>query len=43
VQHGAEANLRAQVPGVAGNGEQRGRHGAEQDLVDDLFVVESDS
>src|ERR1039458_4034580 len=42
VQYGEEADLRAQVLRVAGNGKQRGRHSAEQDLVDDFFVVESD-
>jgi hypothetical protein len=42
MQYGKETNLRAQMLGVAGNGEQRGSHGAEQDLADDFFVVESD-
>src|ERR1017187_5201681 len=42
VQHGEETNLGAQVLGVAGNGEQGCRDGAEQDLIDDHFVVESD-
>src|ERR1035438_218005 len=42
VQHGEETNLGAQVLGVAGNGEQGCRDGAEQDLIDDHFVGESD-
>ena len=41
VQHSEETDLRAQVPGVAGDGEQ-GLDGAEQDPIDGLFVVEGD-
>src|ERR1022692_213240 len=42
VQYSEETDLRSQVFRIAGDGEQGGGHGAEQDLVDDFFVVESD-
>ena len=42
VQHGKETDLRAQVLGIAGNGEQGSGHGAEQDLVNGFLVIEGD-
>jgi hypothetical protein len=42
MQHGEEADLRPQMFRIAGDAEQRGRHGAEQDLVDGFLVVEGD-
>ncbi len=43
MQHGEEADLRAQVFRVAGNGKQGLRRGTEQDVVDHIFVVEGDA
>ena len=37
-----EAHFYSQTLGVAGNGEQGFRGGAEQEVVDDFFVVEGD-
>ena len=42
MQHGKETDLRAQVFGIAGNGEQGIGHRAEQDLVNDFLVIEGD-
>jgi len=40
VQHGEEANLRAEMPGIAGNFEKCFRSGAKQKVVDDLLVLQ---
>src|SRR5881227_2209699 len=40
MEHGKEADFHAQMFGVAGNGEQGFRRGAEENVVDDVFVVE---
>jgi hypothetical protein len=42
VQDSEETDARAQMFGVAGNGEQGFGSGPEQDVVNRLFVVESD-
>src|ERR1019366_7568229 len=42
MQHGEEADFRAQVVGAAGDAEQGSGDGAEQDVIDDFFVVEGD-
>ena len=42
MQHGEEPEFHAQTLGVAGNGEQGLGGGAEEDIVDGLFVVEGD-
>ena len=41
VEDGEEAEFRAQVFGIAADGEQRFRGGSEEDVVDHLLVVES--
>ena len=43
VKHAEEAYLRAEMFGVARDSKQRFRSGAEEDAVDDLFVVEGDT
>ena len=43
MQHGEKAELHAQTFGIPGNGEQRLGGGAEEDVVDGLFVEEGDS
>ena len=40
VKDGEEADLRAQMLGIAGDGEERFRDGAEEKIVDRVFVVE---
>ena len=40
VQHTQKADRSAEMPRVSGDREQRGRTGAEQQIVDDLLVVE---
>jgi hypothetical protein len=40
VKHGEQADLRAQMLGIAGDGEERFRYGAEEKIVDCVFVVE---
>jgi hypothetical protein len=42
MKNGEEADAGAQMRRVAGNSEQRFGGGVEQDVVDRLFVVESD-
>src|SRR5277367_5446576 len=42
MKHGKEADFRAQMSGIAGNGEQGFGSGAEQQVVDDFLVVEGD-
>jgi hypothetical protein len=41
VKHGEKADARARMLGVAGDGEQRFGGGAEQNVVNHLFVVKS--
>ena len=42
VEHGEEADLGAQVPGIGGDGAQRLRRGAEQNSVDRSLVLVGD-
>jgi hypothetical protein len=42
MQHCEEAEFHPQTFRIAGNGEQGFGGGAEEDIVDDLFVVEGD-
>jgi hypothetical protein len=42
MQHGEEAEFHAQTFRIAGNGEQGLGGGAEEDIVDQFFVVEGD-
>jgi hypothetical protein len=42
VQHGGEADARAQMPGIGGDGRQRLGGGAKQEVVDGGLVVERD-
>ena len=42
VEHGGEAEVGAQVPGIGGDGEQRLGRRAEQQIVDDRFVLIGD-
>ena len=42
MQHGEEADFHAQTLGVAGDGQQSFGGGAEEDVIDDFFVVEGD-
>src|SRR5947208_2524737 len=42
VEHGQEAQFHTEAFGVACNREQSFRGGAEEDVIDSLFVVESD-
>ena len=42
MQHGEEADARAQVLRVGGDGDQRFGGGVEQDVVDDRFVLKGD-
>jgi hypothetical protein len=42
VEHGGEAEVGAQVPGIGGDGEQRLGRRAEQQIVDHRFVLIGD-
>jgi hypothetical protein len=42
MQHGEEADVRTQMFRIAGNGEEGFGDGAEQDLINGLFVIEGD-
>src|SRR5713101_2676087 len=41
VQHAEEADLRAEVPGIAGDFQKGFRTGAKQKIVDDLLILQS--
>jgi len=41
VQHAEETDLRAEMSGIASDFEERFRTGSEQEIVDDLFVLQS--
>jgi len=43
VKHGEETDLRSEMFRIAGNREKGFRSGAEENAVDDLLVVESDT
>jgi hypothetical protein len=42
VQHGDEADLGTQVPGIGGDGLERRGGGPEQDVVDHALVLQGD-
>jgi hypothetical protein len=42
VQHGGEADARAQMPGIGGDGGQRLGGGPEQEVIDGGLVLEPD-
>ena len=41
VQHAEETDLRAEMFGIASDFKERFRTGSEQEIVDDLFVLQS--
>jgi hypothetical protein len=41
VQHAEETDLCAEMSGIASDFEERFRTGSEQEIVDDLFVLQS--